>query len=121
MDADYLRYSVARMYHRRDPLATKNPSSNPPKIPRGFIMVNLSAREQKELRSLARQNGMDLRGLIRYAIGSQVRHELETAARVNASQAWIWSAIWFDGHHATKSTTRRPAHPGRRTTTKETS
>jgi hypothetical protein len=40
----------------------------PPKVPRGFFLVNCSEGQQEEMRRLARKCGDDLRGLINWAM-----------------------------------------------------
>ena len=51
------------------------------KNPRGFIMLNLSEREKKELRKLARASGQELRGALRNAL-TDLREQLKEWARV---------------------------------------
>jgi hypothetical protein len=43
-------------------------NSDSPEISKGFVMVNLSTREQKELRMLARAAGLELRHALRNAL-----------------------------------------------------
>ncbi len=50
-------------------------------IAKGFVMVNLSSQEQKDLRALAHKSGMSLRDALRYAL-FDVRTHLKTSARV---------------------------------------
>jgi|HubBroStandDraft_3_1064219.scaffolds.fasta_scaffold246221_2 hypothetical protein len=59
-------------------LETSKPA---PKIPRGFVLINLSEWEKKELRDLARESGMELRTALKHAL-IDVRVELKDWARV---------------------------------------
>jgi hypothetical protein len=47
-----------------------------PKIPKGFVLVNLSENEQEEMRRLARECGAELRGVLRCAL-INVRFQLK--------------------------------------------
>lgn len=40
----------------------------PPKVPRGFVLVNLAQWQQDEFRQLARECGVNLRDVLRWAI-----------------------------------------------------
>ena len=62
--------------------ANRKPAGRPVKIPRGFVMVNLSTDEQKELRELARLAGYDLRGALRSAL-SDLRQTLKQDAIIH--------------------------------------
>ena len=39
-----------------------------PKIPRGFVLVNMSTWQQEEMRALARESGQELRSVLRQAL-----------------------------------------------------
>ena len=52
----------------------------PPKVPRGFFLVNLPRSDQKELRALAREAGVPLNVVIRWAI-TRTRMELKERQR----------------------------------------
>jgi hypothetical protein len=73
--AHQIQQSVAIMTGK--PLATPG---NAPKIPKGFVLVNLSTREQKELRDLARECRFDLRGALRNAL-FWLREDLKERAK----------------------------------------
>ena len=51
------------------------------KIPKGFVLVNLAAWQQKQLRALANRSGITLRGALGWAL-SLVRQHLESSARI---------------------------------------
>ena len=53
----------------------------PPKVPRGFILINLSGWDQDKLRSLAQENGVELRSVLRWAI-TQTRTLLDEKIQV---------------------------------------
>ena len=53
----------------------------PPKIPKGFVLVNLSTWEQEELRSLARECGIKLSDAFRWALFS-TRQQLKEDAEI---------------------------------------
>lgn len=53
----------------------------PPKVPRGFFLVNISRREQEELRALARANHMPLRSAMKFAV-LQEKRDLQERLRV---------------------------------------
>jgi hypothetical protein len=46
-----------------------------------FMMVNMSERDQKQLRALAKETGSELRGLIKYNLHS-LKRELEERAKL---------------------------------------
>lgn len=49
--------------------------------PKGFVLVNLAAWQQKELRALAHESGMSLREALRFAL-IDMHSMLETSSRV---------------------------------------
>lgn len=51
------------------------------RLPKNFIMVNMPASEQKEMRVLARQLGHELRNVIRIAVVG-AKHELEQKVKL---------------------------------------
>lgn len=63
------------------------PEAKPVKIPRGFVLVNLCARKQKELRDLARETGQELRGVLQSAL-NDARERLQIAAKVKRLTGW---------------------------------
>ena len=74
--AHQIQQSVAIMTGK--PLATPG---NAPKIPKGFVLVNLSTWEQKELRGLARECGIELRCALKYAL-FQMSQDLKEQVRI---------------------------------------
>jgi len=64
-------------------------TSQLPKIPKGFIMVNLSEQKKRELRDLALETGWELRGVLRIAVMNMYR-ELKEAARVQRITGWTY-------------------------------
>ena len=64
-----------------------------PKIPRGFFLVNLAKWREKELRKLAKENEVPLRGIIRWAINKasfelKERLDFSKLAGVKVSECW---------------------------------
>ena len=51
------------------------------KIPKGFVMVNLSIREQKALYDLARKSNCELRNALRFAL-FKLREDLKDDAEI---------------------------------------
>jgi len=64
------RLAVAKKFLRwSSQLKASTPGENrAPKIPRGYVLVNLSSWEQKDMRNLARECGYDLRSVLRWAL-----------------------------------------------------
>jgi hypothetical protein len=73
--ADQLTESAMRMQPGIIPMVP------PPKVPRGFFLLNLRASEQNRLRALAQASGCELRNLLRWAI-TTVELQMEDRARV---------------------------------------
>ena len=77
------RLAVAKEFQRwahqlNESAGVVNP---PPKISKGFVMVNLDTWQQKELRELARESGQELRGMLRHAL-TLVYEQLKETVRV---------------------------------------
>ena len=61
-----------------------------PKIPKGFVMINLDAHSQQELRNLAKECGYELRNVLRWAlfdIRQRLEEELKLRRRTGMNQA----------------------------------
>ena len=69
------------------------PMIPPPKVPRGFFLVNLSRRNQDNLRKLARANGVEFRTVMRWAI-TRTRMELEEKIRLAKLMGVAPRACW---------------------------
>ena len=57
------------------------PKNQKPKIPKGFVLINLSATEEKQLRDLCRECEGQLRTVLKYAV-RQVKGKLEEWVRI---------------------------------------
>jgi hypothetical protein len=57
------------------------PRLAPPKVPRGFFLLNLTKWEQDELKAVARAFGTELRHLLRWGV-AHVKVELEEKRRL---------------------------------------
>ncbi len=83
---DILRYIAKAAMADVDPLEVK--------IPLGFVMVNLSTREQKEMKESARELGVELRTVLRNAIIS-AKCELRERVELRRKTGMDWREQFF--------------------------
>lgn len=70
------------------------------KIPRGYVMINLSESEKKEIRQLAQTSGLDLRGVLRNAL-IKMKYELKELAKVKLITGLPFHEQWrLFGHRS---------------------
>lgn len=64
-----------------------------PKIPKGFVLINLSESEKRELQKLVRESGMELRGALRNAL-FYLRERAKNAARIKRLTGMNYQQQW---------------------------
>jgi hypothetical protein len=70
-----------------------------PKIPRGFVLVNLSTWQQEEMRNLARESGQQLRSVLRQSL-TDVLSRLKDHVRVQrltGLKPWDQRRLFYSG------------------------
>lgn len=88
--ADQLTESAMRMDPKLIPLVP------PPKVPRGFILVNLAKWREEKIRALAKEFGCDLRSVLGWAITTtwmDLEEKLKIARMVGISPRACWRFV----------------------------
>ena len=74
----------------------------PPRVPRGFFLVNLDAWSQTELRRMARACGFSLRGMVNWAVtrvGVELREKIRVAKLLGINPKAAWQFGVADGRN----------------------